>query len=99
MSSNRRNGPVSSRQQPKKQSNDPLKIDPLNDLDWKAVEPTKYRPFKPIYHITMGRFLRPLTHVAYMRLHSTANVTTNGAQNSTEDRYTFGSHHHRHRLP
>ncbi|KAL7924609.1 hypothetical protein ACQKWADRAFT_287095 [Trichoderma austrokoningii] len=54
ISSSRRNGPVSSPQQVKKQSKDPLKIDSLKDLDWKAVKPTKYRPFKPIYHITMA---------------------------------------------
>lgn len=56
MSSSRRNVPVSSPQPPEKQSKDPLKINPLNGLDWKAVEPAKYRPFKPIYHITMGEF-------------------------------------------
>lgn len=55
MSSSRRNVPASSPQRPEKQSKDRLKIDPLHDLDWKAVEPTKYRPFKPIYHITMGK--------------------------------------------
>ncbi|KAL6903923.1 hypothetical protein GGI43DRAFT_306737 [Trichoderma evansii] len=54
MSSSRRNVPASSSQRSEKQSKDSLKIEPLNDLDWKAVEPTKYRPFKSIYHITMA---------------------------------------------
>ncbi|QUC20991.1 uncharacterized protein UV8b_05232 [Ustilaginoidea virens] len=32
-------------------------LEPLPDLDWKAVEPTKYMPVKPVYHITMGKTL------------------------------------------
>ncbi|KAK2606426.1 hypothetical protein QQS21_003119 [Conoideocrella luteorostrata] len=31
-----------------------LTIEPLRDFDWKAKEPTKYLPIKPVYHITMG---------------------------------------------
>ncbi|KAH8123498.1 hypothetical protein FP744_10000828 [Trichoderma asperellum] len=54
MPSSRRNVPLCNSPRPEKQSKDALTIDPLNDLDWKAVEPTKYRPFKPIYHITMA---------------------------------------------
>lgn len=30
-------------------------IEPLADFDWRATPPTKLRPFKPIYHITMGK--------------------------------------------
>jgi hypothetical protein len=29
-------------------------IEPLPDFDWIATPPTKLRPFKPQYHITMG---------------------------------------------
>ncbi|KAM0258001.1 hypothetical protein ACHAQJ_004044 [Trichoderma viride] len=53
-SSSRRNVPASSSKRPGSRSKDALKIEPLNGLDWKAIEPTKYRPFKPIYHITMA---------------------------------------------
>lgn len=58
MPSSRRSVPLCNSPRPEKQSKDALTIDPLNDLDWKAVEPTKYRPFKPIYHITMGKLYR-----------------------------------------
>lgn len=38
--------------------NDPKEISeeiiPLPDFDWKSTEPLKFRPFKPIYHLTMG---------------------------------------------
>lgn len=30
-------------------------IEELRDFDWKTTEPIKLRPFKPKYHITMGR--------------------------------------------
>ncbi|KAL7788596.1 hypothetical protein V8C37DRAFT_387937 [Trichoderma ceciliae] len=52
--SGHQNGPASNSLRCGKASMDPLEIKPLNGLDWKAVEPTKYRPFKPIYHITMA---------------------------------------------
>jgi hypothetical protein len=29
-------------------------ITPLTDFDWNTTEPTKIRPFKPKYHLTMG---------------------------------------------
>lgn len=29
-------------------------IEPLSGFDWKATEPTRYLPIKPVYHITMG---------------------------------------------
>ncbi|EDO02341.1 hypothetical protein SS1G_04817 [Sclerotinia sclerotiorum 1980 UF-70] len=29
-------------------------IVPLTDFDWRTTEPLKIRPFKPIYHMTMG---------------------------------------------
>jgi hypothetical protein len=29
-------------------------IEPLPDFDWQATPPTKLRPFKPTYNITMG---------------------------------------------
>lgn len=34
----------------------PLAIKPLLDFDWRSVKPQKFRPFKPVYHITMGEF-------------------------------------------
>jgi hypothetical protein len=29
-------------------------IEPLADFDWATTPPTKLRPFKPVYNITMG---------------------------------------------
>lgn len=29
-------------------------ITPLKDFDWQNIDPAKHRPFKPVYHITMG---------------------------------------------
>ena len=34
----------------------PVYIDPLRSLNWDETTPKKFRPFKPIYHITMGKF-------------------------------------------
>jgi hypothetical protein len=38
---------------------DPLKayqdIEPLHDFDWESTPPMKLRPFKPKYHLTMGK--------------------------------------------
>ncbi|KAI0385685.1 hypothetical protein F5Y04DRAFT_244452 [Hypomontagnella monticulosa] len=31
-----------------------LGIKPLHEFDWETVEPLQFRPFKPIYYITMG---------------------------------------------
>ena len=43
---------------------DPLKayqdIEPLYDLDWESTPPMKLRPFKPKYHLTMGKESRCL---------------------------------------
>lgn len=33
----------------------PLTIEALRDFDWRATEPRKIRPIKPVYHITMGK--------------------------------------------
>jgi hypothetical protein len=30
-------------------------IIPLPDFDWRTTEPLKIRPFKPKYHLTMGK--------------------------------------------
>lgn len=106
MSSSRRNVSVSSPQRTEKQSKEALRIDPLNDLDWKAVEPAKYRPFKPIYHITMGKPFHKLTYVAYMPPHYlyqirvfTLPMPLLTKHNSTQSRHAFRAHHRRHRLP
>ncbi|KAF7960598.1 hypothetical protein EAE96_000274 [Botrytis aclada] len=32
----------------------PPSITPLSDFDWRTTEPLKLRPFKPLYHMTMG---------------------------------------------
>lgn len=32
-----------------------LQIEPLTSFDWENTAPLKFRPFKPIYFITMGR--------------------------------------------
>ncbi|KAL1957911.1 hypothetical protein VTO42DRAFT_5303 [Malbranchea cinnamomea] len=29
-------------------------IEPLKNFDWRATEPMKLRPYKPLYHLTMG---------------------------------------------
>lgn len=29
-------------------------VETLENFDWKTTEPIKLRPFKPIYHLTMG---------------------------------------------
>ncbi|UKZ80053.1 hypothetical protein TrVFT333_007818 [Trichoderma virens FT-333] len=50
----RRHSSSSHTQRSAEASKDSLEIKPLNGLDYKAVEPTKYRPFKPIFHITMA---------------------------------------------
>ena len=38
---------------------DPLRtyqdIEPLHDFDWESTPPMKLRPFKPKYHLTMGK--------------------------------------------
>lgn len=31
-------------------------VQPLNDFDWTVQQPQKFRPFKSIYHITMGKW-------------------------------------------
>lgn len=31
-------------------------IEPLHDFDWSRTQPIKIRPFKPKYHMTMGKF-------------------------------------------
>lgn len=31
-------------------------LEPLQDFDWSSTEPIKIRPFKPKYHLTMGKF-------------------------------------------
>ncbi|KAF5878741.1 uncharacterized protein Bfra_000908 [Botrytis fragariae] len=38
-------------------------ITPLSDFDWRTTEPLKLRPFKPVYHMTMGTKL-PLNSAA-----------------------------------
>lgn len=30
-------------------------IEPLTEFDWQSTPPMKLRPFKPKYHLTMGR--------------------------------------------
>lgn len=30
-------------------------IEPLRSFDWQSTQPLKFRPFKPIYHMTMGK--------------------------------------------
>lgn len=32
-------------------------VDTLDGFDWKTTAPLKHRPFKPKYHLTMGRQL------------------------------------------
>jgi hypothetical protein len=32
-------------------------IEPLRNFDWKSTPPLKLRPFKPKYHLTMGKDL------------------------------------------
>jgi hypothetical protein len=34
--------------------NNPFKAEAITDFDWQKREPLKLRPFKPVYHITMG---------------------------------------------
>ncbi|KAL7807452.1 hypothetical protein V8C26DRAFT_414886 [Trichoderma gracile] len=53
-SSHCRNSKASHSNQPDKEYEYALDIKPLNDLDYKAVEPNQFRPFKPIFHITMA---------------------------------------------
>ncbi|KAL6872730.1 hypothetical protein J3F83DRAFT_730827 [Trichoderma novae-zelandiae] len=53
-SSRRRNGAASGLNRPAEASNKTLDIKPLDGLDWKTVEPNQFRPFKPIFHITMA---------------------------------------------
>lgn len=31
-----------------------LHIEPLENFSWKTTEPLQLRPFKPVYHLTMG---------------------------------------------
>ena len=42
-------------------------IEPLHGFDWQNVEPRKLRPFKPIYHITMGKYAGSRLHVTIGR--------------------------------
>lgn len=37
------------------------KIESLNSFNWESTPPRKFRPFKPIYHITMGKSPPALT--------------------------------------
>ncbi|WYZ42327.1 hypothetical protein EsH8_VI_000026 [Colletotrichum jinshuiense] len=39
---------------PQEKSEEKISIEPLKDFDWQHTDPTKHRPFKPIYHITMA---------------------------------------------
>jgi hypothetical protein len=39
---------------------DSANVEALKDFDWASTEPLKFRPFKPIYHITMGK---PLSNI------------------------------------
>ena len=40
-----------------KANNDPYQdIEPLQDFDWSTTSPVQIRPFKPIYHLTMGTY-------------------------------------------
>ncbi|RCI09077.1 hypothetical protein L249_5122 [Ophiocordyceps polyrhachis-furcata BCC 54312] len=55
----RRNIPSSEAKVGANRPKNPAVIVPLEAFDWKAEEPPKFRPFKPIYHIGMG--LRPDT--------------------------------------
>jgi hypothetical protein len=37
-------------------------VEQLDGFDWKTMEPLKHRPFKPKYHLTMGRqLIEPLS--------------------------------------
>ena len=38
-------------------------IEPLHGFDWRNAEPRKLRPFKPIYHITMGKCAGTCSHM------------------------------------
>jgi hypothetical protein len=51
---------------PAKAKEDKPEIQSLDGFDWKAENRNEFRPFKPIYHITMGAFfslpIPPPTH-------------------------------------
>jgi hypothetical protein len=38
-------------------------IEPLHDFDWESTPPMKLRPFKPKYHLTMGKIQSSLIMV------------------------------------
>ena len=38
-------------------------IEPLHDFDWESTPPLKLRPFKPKYHLTMGKVQSSLINV------------------------------------
>jgi hypothetical protein len=40
----------------------PRPIEPLDDFQWQDVEPRKLRPWKPVYHITMGELALTYTN-------------------------------------
>ena len=50
---------------------DPLKayqdLEPLRDFDWESTPPMKLRPFKPKYHLTMGRKLFDQSYASRFR--------------------------------
>ena len=40
-------------------------IEEQPDFDWKTTEPLKIRPFKPKYHLTMGKFIWLLSLLSF----------------------------------
>jgi hypothetical protein len=51
--------PPSNEKKNASEQDDPLRayrdIEPLHDFDWESTPPMKLRPFKPKYHLTMGK--------------------------------------------
>ncbi|TPX19670.1 hypothetical protein DIZ76_017462 [Coccidioides immitis] len=41
-------------------------IEPLEDFEWEKTEPLQFRPFKPKYHLTMGKYMMSGWESKYM---------------------------------
>ncbi|KAF9870641.1 hypothetical protein CkaCkLH20_11947 [Colletotrichum karsti] len=60
-----------------------VSVEPLRDFDWQQTPPAKHRPFKPVYHITMGKSKPSCS------LHVDSEVNFNYLNRVTERRQTI----------
>lgn len=71
--------PPSNEKKNASEQDDPLRayrdIEPLHDFDWESTPPVKLRPFKPKYHLTMGKGAFDATLIYWIPLTDSSSVT------------------------